>query len=719
MVDAVRFKGTDQVSRSDVAPLVETERTGLFRRWFGWKMGSLTCLDSVAIVSDAAMIEAVYHDRGFLAAKVTASVARRGERRAQVTFTIREGLPAIITTVLVSGLPPLAADSAAVVRRLRGTALDDSVVHAVADSIQAQIRDAGYARALPHRLTVESDSGLRVGTVTLGFRPGVLTWIGRVDLKITPAGPSQSLSDRAVRAAFGVQRGDQFSARRIAAGQRAVGALDLYRQIRVDTVPATRDTAVVRDTAAARDTIGLALSLTEGDRKRARTTAGWGTLDCFRTQGRFVEQNFFSLGHRFELNARLSKIGLAAPFSGLESLCATSVREDPFSQRLNYYAGATTRLRGIRGWGAGRWQPELTIFSERRSSVGVYEQTTEIGALASSTHLLAQRLSTTLQYAYTDTRTRADRAVSCRQFGFCRLEDVASFVLRSPQHSISGSLVKNQLLLADEPSLAYRWQLDAKYGHAAIGGILPIDFGRVTGEIATYQPIASWVTLALRAQVGAVIAPADRSFLLPPAERLYGGGQNSVRGYGQNQLGPGSFIVNAIDTVAAANGTQFGVARADVPEQRIAPSGGNAMWIANVEFRSTRGWPNDLLRWVLFVDAGRVWNTNDVFAVTNAGARITPGFGVRLVTPLGPFRVDVGYNPNSADRGPAFFIVDGNPSTGVAGRAICVSPGTDDPLVLRAGQSSSSTSCPATFLPPRSGKLLSRLTFHFSLGQAF
>jgi outer membrane protein insertion porin family/translocation and assembly module TamA len=713
LVDDVRFNGTDRIPKGDVALEASTERTGIWRRWFGWKIGTLTCLDSAEVLSDAKQIEALYHERGFVAARVTPTVTRHGDRRAIVTFTVREGTPLSITSVTVTGLPREAGDSAAVARTLLGTPLNDSIVGAIADSLQASLRDVGYARALPNTVNVRGDTVTRRGAVDLGFTPGAVTWIGVVNISVTPNAETPALREPTIRRIFGVKPGDRFNARRIASGQRALASLELYRQVRVDT------NAARMTRGGAGDTIDLAMTLVEGERRRARVTAGWGTLDCFRTQGRLVEQNLAGLGHRLELNARLSKIGLGDPFSGLESLCATRVRDDPFSQRLNYYTGATLRPRGLFAWDETRWQPELTLFSERRSSVGAYEQTTEIGALASTTHSLTDWLTATLQYSYTDSRTRADRAVSCTRFGFCRLEDVASFVLRSPQHSVGASFVFNPLLPTDDPISGYRWVVDAKFGHASIGKILPIDFGRVTAEFASYTPLSEWLTVAVRAQIGAVISPADRSFLLPPAERFYSGGQNSVRGYGQNLLGPGSYIVTAVDTIAGPAGTLVGAARAadDIP--RIAPSGGNAMWIANLELRTRRGWPNDLLRWVLFLDAGRVWNTRDVFSVTNADARATPGIGVRLVTPLGPFRVDIGYNPNSLDAGPAFLVIPGDAKAGIAGRAVCVSPGTDDPLVLGSGTTSSSSSCPATFLPTASRSLLSRLTFHFSLGNAF
>ncbi len=713
MVDAVEFKGADRVPKGVLVTIPATERTGIFRRWFGWKYGPLTCLDSGEVVADAAAIEDEYRLRGFIAATVRAEIVRHGDRRARVTFRIHEGEPVTITNVVVTGLPPGIVDSGAVVRRLLGEAGDDSVVHAVADSLQSLIRDGGFARARPPSVTFTADSARRQGSVRFAFTPGPLTYIGRVGVTITSASKEPALDERAVRLAFGIRPGEPFSARRINDGQREIVALGLYGQVRVDTASSAGATG------AARDTIGIVVTAIEAARRRANSTAGWGTLDCFRTQTRFVEQNFLSLGHRLELNGRVSKIGIAEPFSGLDGLCSQRVRDDPFSQRLNYYAGATVKLRGLSAWRGTRWLPEVSLFSERRSSVGAYEQTTEIGSLATTTHTLGNRLGAMLQYAYTDSRTRADRAVSCTQFGFCRLEDVASFLLRSPQHTVALSVNKNPLQPTDDPRAGYRWSADLKFGHASIGRILPIDFGRFSAEGAYYAPLSPWVTLATRVQIGGVVAPADRAFLLPPSERFYGGGQNSVRGYGQNLLGPGSFIVTAIDTIAGPDGTRYGVADPAAAESRIAPSGGNASWLTNFELRTMRGWPSDLLRWVVFLDVGRVWNTRDVFSFTNAELRATPGVGVRLITPLGPFRVDVGYNPNGVAAGPAFLVQPGDLANGVSGRAICVSPGTDDPLFLDGGRTPSASSCPATFLPTRARGLLSRLTFHFSLGQAF
>jgi outer membrane protein assembly factor BamA len=712
-VDDVQVRGAKNVSRAIIEPVLLVEKTPFWRRKFGWNYGpAQTCLDSADVARDVAIISGEYKARGYALVRVKGTVERFGDRQARVVYTITEGAPVRITEVTVAGLPAAAADSGALARYLLGQPFDDSVVAYVADSIQALIRDAGYARAAPRMLDTLSDTLKLTSRVGFVFTPRNLTFVDTVVVDtVDAAGRPPALGDRAIRGAFGIRSGEQYSATRISLGQRELSAFELYRQIKIDTIPARG--------GVGRDSIGLKISAVESDRMRARSTLGWGTLDCFRTQSRFVQQSLLGLGHRLELTGRLSKIGVAEPFSGLSGLCAARLRGDPFSQNLNYYGGATVRLRGLSPLGAPRWQPEVTLFSERKSQVGAYEQTTEIGLLGTSVHRLSRLLTVTGQYSYTDSRTAADRAVSCDRFGFCRLEDVASFVLRTPQNTLGSAIVYNPILPTDDPVNGYRWSADVKYGHANIGRLFPIDFGRFQLEGATYRPFGEALVVAVRAQFGGVIAQESRLPLLPPAERFYGGGQNSVRGFAQNQLGPGSYIVDQVDTVDGPGGSQTGVARAGVDPRRMAPSGGNAMWVANLEVRTRHGWPMEILRWVAFIDAGRVWNTRDVFSVTNASARITPGIGIRLITPLGPFRLDVGYNPYIGEPGPAFLIVNGDPEKGIVGRAICVSSGSTDPLTLRPGQVGGASSCPATFQPPAASGFAKRLTFHFSLGNAF
>ena len=704
MVDAVVFRGTHALRTDSLAVVIATERTGLWRRWFGWNTGVLTCLDSLEVLRDAIRLREEYAERGYAGTLVTAAITRHGNARARVTFAVTEAAPIRIDSAVITGVPSDAANVPSLVRRLRGVPLDTVLLGAIRDSVQNLIRTAGYARAQasPAPLVVV-DSARRRATVTMTFTPGRVINIGEIAIKISPAGPKPALDSGDVLALLRFKSGDRFNPRLVSATQRELYDLGLYRTIRIDT--ATYDTTA--------NAYPLRVQLTEGALHRLRLGSGWGTLDCFRAQARYVDQNLTG-GDRLEINTRLSKIGVAAPFSGLSSLCAPEMRSDPYSQNLNYYGGATFTLRGAVG---AQYRPTFTLYSERRSEVGIYEQTTAIGGIVSLTRALVDRLTQSLQYQYVDARTVADAAVSCERFGFCQALDATSFRTPSPIHTLSATIVKNPLLPTDDPVGGFRWQFEVREGVTSIARTGSIFFTRLVAEGAFYQALSSQFVLALRAQVGNVFAPKGQAVLLPPSERFYGGGQSSVRGFNQNTLGPGSYIVSGFTQTTLPDSTIVGIAQPG-DFRRPAPSGGNAMWVANIELRTRRGWPSNVLGLVAFVDAGRVWNTSDAFNSFNAGARVTPGLGVRLATPLGPFRMDIGYNGYNPDPAPAFFVQTADAATGRLARVICVSQGTTDPLTLAAG-ARGAAQCPATFTPAIRGGLLPRLAFQFSIGQAF
>jgi outer membrane protein assembly factor BamA len=121
---------------------------------------------------------------------------------------------------------------------------------------------------------------------------------------------------------------------------------------------------------------------------------------------------------------------------------------------------------------------------------------------------------------------------------------------------------------------------------------------------------------------------------LPPTERYFAGGSTTLRGFG-------------------------------LDEARL--EGGDVMTIANFEYRTPLGFvPIKNVGGALFYDTGNVFPT--VRDVHLSQFTHSVGFGIRYLTPLGPVRVDVGFNVDrkinengQLERPYAIFFTLGNP----------------------------------------------------------
>jgi len=707
-VEGLRVDGNRSIPDAELAAILFTERAGRLRRWFGWGVGPVACLDSIEVRRDTLRIARWYEMRGYPGTTASVQVERKGSRTANVRFSVRETAPILVDSVVVDSMPPNVIAHAAFVRTVVGAPLDDTMMVRQADSLQLLLRQSGYARARPpqyRRLYVDSTG--RTAGIRLVFHPGPLVHVGRIDVDLTARDPSApALDEPELRALLKVKPGEAYVARAVGQSQQLLYSYDLYRSVAIDTFPLN----------GAPDSLRLRVRLVEGPSRRLRGGGGWGTLDCFRTQTRFVEQNFLGRAHRLQLDARLAKIGVGAPLDAFPSLCAPGVRADDFSRRLNYYAGAGVQLRGLIG---EAWHPQLTVFSERRTEFQSYVRETNLGVLAAFERPIIPRVNNTFTYRYDGGRTTSDQAVACATFGLCRFNDRALLLTPSRTHSAGVTLSRSAPALGTPAVNDERWAVESRLGTVAVGAPQKtVNFNRTQLEYALYRPLSRHFVGAARVSAGAVITKRALEPLVPPQERFYSGGQNTVRGYGQNQLGPAVYIVSEITGTVPLDTFTVGFADAADGYQRLAPAGGTAMALMNLELRTRIGWPANLLHWVLFVDAGRVWNNTGNYSVS--GLRVTPGFGVRLLTDLGPFRVDVGYNPYPLESGPAYLVRAADRTLGTPGRAICVSAGSTEPFDdIHINPASGPYACPTTFRPTLRKGIFPRLAFHFSIGEAF
>jgi len=136
---------------------------------------------------------------------------------------------------------------------------------------------------------------------------------------------------------------------------------------------------------------------------------------------------------------------------------------------------------------------------------------------------------------------------------------------------------------------------------------------------------------ALSSRLG-LATPFGDANELPIEDRFFAGGSTTIRGYVKNRVGP---LNNSGDAL-----------------------GGDALLIFNAEWRFPI-W--NIVGGTLFVDTGTV--TNKVADLFGTDFKTGVGGGLRLLTPVGPVRVDLGYalNPVRDDSRWQFYFSVGNP----------------------------------------------------------
>ena len=139
------------------------------------------------------------------------------------------------------------------------------------------------------------------------------------------------------------------------------------------------------------------------------------------------------------------------------------------------------------------------------------------------------------------------------------------------------------------------------------------DFTKLYGVASTYFKQFDQMVLELKARAGIADAFGD-SKKVPIYERYFAGGANTIRGYRERRVSPRDPGNNE-------------------------PIGGEAYWVGNVE--ETFPIYPDLIKGAVFFDTGNVYENIEDFG--KGGVVSGMGAGVRIKTPIGPVKLDMGY----------------------------------------------------------------------------
>ncbi|HEY6222748.1 MAG TPA: BamA/TamA family outer membrane protein [Gemmatimonadales bacterium] len=653
--------------------------TAWWLRWLG--LGAKRYFDEVEFQRDVVRLILFYRQSGYMQAVIDTTV-RRTPHDVYVTFRVYEGEPVRVRRIDITGIDGI-IDPDKMRRALplkAGDPFNRLLFQASADTIGAWLRNRSYPYAQVLR---NFDADVSADTAALRFDavPGRRMWVGRIEVQ-----GLRRVDTGTVLHTLSIKPGDQYHEDQLFRSQRDLYSSGVFRSATVtlvDSVPPDSGDSLAN----------IQVNVVEGPRHRVRLGAGYGTLDCFRTQAGWSSFGFLGDARVLDLSMQVSKIGVGKPLdAGFAQNVCRALRDstmpdgnDRFSDTLNYNLALTLFQPAFL---SPRHTASIGVFAERHSEVKTFART-QVGTTLSMTLNARRRVPVGVTYTYSVGRTDADPAVFCSVLNACDDSTQRFLNARRPFASVGMTAALRTENNPLDPVSGGHVGLTLLNSSRFLGSSSLYEFNRGEIEVARFFQLGRRSTLGWRVHVGAVFpglvtvkgVDSTQQFV-PPDQRFYAGGPNSVRGFGSNELGPKVYVVDTGDVTVTGSDTTFA-------HVETSPTGGNGVVVANLELRVPAPILADRLQLAGFVDAGEVYiRQRDILSLRSL--RVTPGVGMRVVTPLGPVRVDVAYNGYA-------------PETGV----------------LWASDGKNLTRLRTAFAQPRPPTFLRRLLVQFAIGQAF
>ncbi len=661
-------------------------------------------LDAAELRRDVLRIRLFYWRRGYRDARVTARTERSGDG-VRVIIDINEEAPTRITQLDV-----VQEDSALTRQQLTpliplkaGDPLDLIQLDSAALRVREMLWNEGYPDARVVVDTSQVSNEANEGPVTLRLIPGPLVMV--TDIVIAGTAKVQAST---VRQLLHLKPGSRYRRHDVLQSQR-----DLYMSGLFDNVEL--GTGDDRDSART-----LVVRVNEAPLNRLELRGGATTADFVQVQAELTRQHVLGGARRLTLRGTLSNL-LANQLNGRGAFYDVT-NGAPADERAPFLRPTwSASVEVLQPWAFGpRNQIGVSVFTHRRSQPGIVTERGR-GASAAVSRDVSDRASATVSYTFETTQIEASDVYFCVSVGLCIDEAIDAVSGRNRLASLSGVY---QLDTSDDPfEPTMGWRARGELEHAS--AVLASDFGfnRANAFVTRYGRVGAGSVLAARIRAGWVrpLASTNRRLgandpnadpIVHPRKSFFSGGSRSVRGYGENQLGPRVLTIDPgrlLDTTLASPCTAATIASGDC-DPNIAglranafqprPLGGTAIAEANVELRFPLQRSYGMVG-AVFLDAAIV-GTARFTDLLRSTAALTPGFGVRMDTPVGPVRFDVGIRPRVLEDLPVITQV----TDSTRGLQL---------VTLRTLRRYDAAEATGGALR----QILSRLTLHLALGPAF
>ncbi len=560
-----------------------------------------------------AAIAGQYQRLGYAQAKVAASVnevpsASPAQGQVRPVITITEGPLTVIGDVTFEGNAQVPADQLrSVVTSQTGAPYYEPRVVSDREAVLLEYRNRGFASA---NVVVMPTPTADQSRADLKFRitEGQQTIVDHVLI----VGNTRT-DQRVIKRELLIQEGKPLGLEDLVESQRRLGALGLFRRIRVEEMShgaATSDVLVTVDEAAA-TTFSYGGGM-EAARRLRRDAAGQA-----RERLEFAPRGFFDVGRR-NIGGRnrsadlYTRLGLR-PRDPAEG----SDKSSPFGFSEYRVVGTYREPRAI-GLNA-----DLLLTAAVEQGVRSTFNFARKGINAEVSRRLAPGIRSSARYSFGTTRTfdeklsLEDQARIDRVFPKVRLSAFSGAVSRDTRDDVLDP--ERGTFVSAEGTIAAR----------AIGGQVGFMKTYLQGFWFHRLPGVRRVVFASRLAVGIsdgfpkVAQSTDSQGQpitvivedLPASERFFAGGDTTIRGFALDTVG-------ALNTISASG----------------FPRGGNALLLLNGELR--------LPVWrdvgaALFVDGGNVFDRTSQMDLRELRGSV--GFGLRYKSPIGPIRFDIGF----------------------------------------------------------------------------
>ena len=611
-------------------------------------------LDREELRRDVLRIRVFYWKRGYRETQVDTSITRSGDG-VQVVFKIAEGPPTIITSLRIDHDPKLI--SAKKLRRLTllktQTPLNLLTLDSMRLGFQSEMWNQGFGDAIVDTAVAVNEEQ-RVAAVYLRVFPNWPTKVG----KIVVLG-NKRVDTRTILNSLIIRPGLPYRRDDVLESQRSLYESNLFRLASI--LPPSGDS--IKD---------IEVQVVEAPLREAHLGGGANNVDFGQVEGRYTSYNLFGGARRLDVTGTMSNL-LAPTANGKFPFRDVLPEGSPIDDRRAFLQPTWSASVDFRQPSFMR-RPEdqfgVGAFAHRNASPGVYIDR-GYGGVATFTRQVTTRAPASLSYRFEVTRVEASDVYFCVNYGVCDTTTIGTLRGHQRLSPLSLTAFVDRSDQPFNPTRGYVVRVDAE--HASRYSVSDYRYNRAFLDGAAYwHPSGRQTVVAGHLRLGFVrpMASARGDTVLHPRKRFYSGGAMSVRGYGENQLGPRVLTISPDSLRFRFDGRGSGARKIVMCDSSIVitqcdpnlggngdnrfqprPVGGTSLLEGSVELRVPL--LTNKLFGAVFVDGAIVGESNlqslsdfaNITDLAGATAAITPGFGIRYNSPVGPIRVDLGYQP--------------------------------------------------------------------------